>query len=300
MRKTPSAIVRCTIATVCCAVLVFRHGPATSPSRHLPTKHGNVVLSFAIGYDQIDFEKFIIPLRLCFDGDIVLWMDQIEPFMEASKTYRVSLRKYTARTGQNMIFDRFLAFKEECNRYDGYCLAADFRDTFFQANPFLQTFASKIVLSAESSAVKIGQCPHNSAWVESCWGSAVLKDLYNSTPICAGTIVADAEGFSLLVDTMLSFSEARGGNCNDQGALNVVYYTGALRGSAVVQRQGAGVVNTVGYLSATYIEQHIVNDQLVNDDGRPSPVVHQYDRLSSLQKLLSRRLKMARGDEHII
>lgn len=250
----------------------------------------DVVLSFALGYEALQFRKFVLPLRKHFSGDVILWVDESvdSAVIELAQEYSVKLKVYERSTGTNMIFDRFKVYQIECRKYAGYCLAADFRDSFFQRNPFDQTYDYDIILSAESSSISIGICPFNSRWIKECYGTEVLQRLYNSTIICAGTVLANAKGFELLTKTMFAHADRYGAHCNDQGVLNAAYYTGAFSNRAIVQKQGLGVINTVGHLASDDVEARITSGVYLNDDGQIPALVHQYDRFPKLEELVDR------------
>ena len=70
--------------------------------------------------------------------------------------------------------------------------------------------------------------------------------------------------------------------------LNYLYYGGALEKASLrveLQPRGTGLVNTIGLYkgqpqATEFVHAHIRNGVVLNDDGVPSPCVHQYDRLS--------------------
>ena len=277
-------------AMIACLSWLFTAEEISNPHGGGRILKKHVVMSFALGYEARQFRKFVLPLRKHFSGDIILWVDDsiASSVIELAQEYSVKLKVYKRSTGTNMIFDRFKVYQIECRKYAGYCLAADFRDSFFQRNPFDQTYDSDIILSAESSSMSIGICPFNSRWIKECYGTEVLQRLRNSTIICAGTVLANSKGFELLAKTMFAHANKYGAQCNDQGVLNAAYYMGAFSNHAIVQKQGLGVINTVGHLASGYVEAHITSGVFVNDDGQIPALVHQYDRFPKLEELVDR------------
>merc|ERR1719421_1626364 len=106
-----------------------------------------------------------------------------------------------------------------CNQYE-LCLATDFRDVFFQANPFSSVPKVDLIFFEEVKRVKMGYkkgrptctpsvtvvctCPYNADWVKTCWGKEFLSSIANETPVCSGTIIGTPAGFLDLKQKMLS------------------------------------------------------------------------------------------------
>lgn len=241
----------------------------------------HVVMSFAVGLSQDDLLRFVVPLRKHYVGPLVLWVDTFQ-FSTLAVQYNFNLRNYVSQG--DMLFDRFRLYRDECQLHKGYCLAVDFRDSFFQANPFVGLPNKDIFLAPEHAGVKIGTCKHNSKWIQDCWGPEMLHALSNRTPICAGTVAANARGFTVLADAMLKYGMHENGTCNDQGVLNYVYYNGMLSTEAkvVLDRK---IFFTVGYVPEA--ERLIQGDFVVDEEGDVPAIVHQYDRFPQLLTMVN-------------
>jgi hypothetical protein len=87
-------------------------------------------------------------------------------------------------------------------------LIADFRDVFFQSNPFtylLDQWAqpvSQLTVFLEASPQKaIYRCKYNSGWIRDCYGEDGLN-LVKSNPVsCSGTSLGSRDGILLYVST---------------------------------------------------------------------------------------------------
>ena len=182
----------------------------------------------------------------------------------------------------------YVGYAEVCADYE-LCFATDFRDVFFQANPFVAVpSGADLILPEERANITIGGNRFNRAWIQTCWGGAVLNKIGHHQVICSGTIMGTPRGFEELKKKMLSEGKkCTGINGQDQGRLNYLYYSQALSNvSVVAQPRGKGIVNTVG-MKMKDVDLWIAKGRVMNDDGSESAVVHQYDRHSVLEPLLA-------------
>jgi hypothetical protein len=84
----------------------------------------------------------------------------------------------------------------------------------------------------------------------------------------------------------------------DQGQNNFLIHGHFLEGApnlttVVIHKQGTGVANTVGQIPETTgfsLRQHGLidntTDQVLNTDGTPSPIVHQFDRDEEMKNII--------------
>jgi hypothetical protein len=157
----------------------------------------------------------------------------------------------------------------------------------------------------------IGTCKHNSDWIRSCWGPSILDQLFRHSIICSGTILGSRKGITALVNALLMEAEhvktlthelngkaKHGRPCvNDQAYVNVLMRqhkdsTGTLaelKSYTKIFKQGDGPVNTIGWLAIDGVVSKDNDGFVLNNDGRRSAVVHQYDRDVDLQTWLDAR-----------
>ena len=186
-----------------------------------------------------------------------------------------------------------------------YILILDFRDTFFQANPFqpfgaLATRSPKYELQVfeENSDVKnIGKCVFNSLWVSRCFGKEALEGIKSRPVLCSGSTLGSYDAIHYYVRTMLSsMDEVKcwlKGIESDQGYQNYLFYSGKFNvtgGTTTAFRQGTGVVNTIGAMNGhrvpkdqkgpldTFWKARDSDGYIINRDGSRSACVHQWDR----------------------
>ena len=193
-------------------------------------------------------------------------------------------------------------------------LLTDTRDVYFQRDPFddlKHDHASELYMFEEWENKTIGTCKHNSDWIRSCWGPSILDQLFHHPIICSGTILGSRKGITALVNALLMEAEhvktlthelngkaKHGRPCiNDQAYVNVLMRqhndsTGTLaelKSYTKIFKQGDGPVNTIGWLAIDGVVSKDNDGFVLNNDGRRSAVVHQYDRDVDLQTWLDAR-----------
>ena len=222
------------------------------------------------------------------------------------------------RTFANM---RYGLYEYWMQYYDpqSYILILDFRDTYFQSNPFAsfgpygQRNPKKyeLHLYAENWDVKsIGKCGFNSLWIGRCFSKASLAALKPQAVICSGSTLGNYMAIDFYIATMLSWMDTimcwRKGIESDQGYQNYLFYNGHFHtkyGNATLNYQGNGVVNTIGAMNGKRVPKDkkgslkdfwkiIDNDGYVlNKDGTRSACVHQWDRFyTELKPFLDKNL----------
>ena len=219
---------------------------------------------------------------------------------------------------REMLRERFRWYADACARMTdtGRCLATDFRDVYFQADPFARAPAgADLVLAQEPAAYGVGltireDVDFDAKWLRDCYGDAALELIGDEAIVCAGTLIGTPSALRVYHDELFVDDAAR--ECNDQAILNFRLYTGDLERAFArhglrveVERFGAGTVATVGTLNAKCVDvvagETVVasvdscrSDRAIdrerglflNDDGSVPAVVHQYDRVPALVDIL--------------
>lgn len=268
-----------------------------------------------------------------FMGDIVIAIlpNSQQNFMEALKenkaiTYTVnpectgdshqkvcSFPGHDVKVSINLI--RFFIYQWWTMQYDANALImlSDFRDVFFQANPFTyRTFewappVSQLVVFQEVFPNKvIYRCVFNGGWIENCYGAEGLKRVGSNTVSCSGVTIGTRVAilaYTHLITQQLDPRVRYGRNTTktnkhcislgmDQGFHNWLVYSGQLDKymDLKIYQQGEGPVNTVGAFFGdraavkmplekwTVLRGTAPNKMIHNWNGDASPVVHQADR----------------------
>lgn len=112
---------------------------------------------------------------------------------------------------------RYALYEFWLRYYDtkSYILILDFRDTFFQLDPFVPfgPFASRLPkynlhLYAENWDVKnIGKCVYNSLWIGRCFSKKSLQELRGEAVICSGSTLGSFLGIDHYITTMLTWMD---------------------------------------------------------------------------------------------
>jgi hypothetical protein len=94
---------------------------------------------------------------------------------------------------------------------DALIMLSDFRDVFFQANPFTyRTFewappVSQLVVFQEAYPNKvIYRCIFNSGWIENCYGSKGLRRVGSNTVSCSGVTIGTRNAIAIYVSANLA------------------------------------------------------------------------------------------------
>jgi hypothetical protein len=158
-------------------------------------------MAAAFKYKLPSFARFLVPLRRVYAGRIVLLTDSQTATLDIVRLcHEHGAELQSVASDRNVHVGRFALYAKVCNASYAWCFASDFRDVFFQANPFrvipaLQPQA-ELLLSEEYPGVRIGEERWNRGWVQSCFGHEGLKRIKTQQVICSGTIMG-SQGASL-------------------------------------------------------------------------------------------------------
>lgn len=166
-------------------------------------------------------------------------------------------------------------------------LITDVRDVVFQNNPFDRVYWAEaerdkdLFFFYESEAITLGNSDYNSKWIKRCFGQDVLSELYDNYVICSGTTVGTAKSIERYSRRMvLEMASNQWTKCrrdtHDQIFHNYLYAKGEF-GPVQVFRQGHGPANSIGK-TPKYDFIDPASSTVLNEDGTPSALVHQYDR----------------------
>ena len=260
---------------------------------------------------RLTWRLFVGTLRAVYSGDVIVYVGTTaqKHVHKYARQQRIYLS--TVQNVKNIVVERMLWFSSACSKPYRWCLAVDFRDSFFQGDPFGQAAihnwaqGAQVVVQQEASPRTIGQEPYNTAWVGHCFGAGTLRRIAGERPVCGGGIAATPLGMRALKDAFCRLLWRRVNDqnrvCNDQGILNYLAYAGgdnnhAARGgvSWLVQKHGARDPTMVNHIGGIYPKDKVreIRDTagyVLDDDGLRSAVVHQWDRFKEL-KNFSREL----------
>ena len=211
------------------------------------------------------------------------------------------------RSPRPLAISRYEMYRTWLSYYEptSWGIVFDFRDTFFQRDPFQLVDRSKkapnLLLFAENRQVKrVGNCVFNSGWMRCFLGKQELKKYANHSVVCSGSTMGSVPALKKYTERMIQQMDKS--KCHatpartesDQGYHNYLYDTGEfakLKGVRVTHyEQGYGIVNTIGAMNGFRVPAHMkgpldthwkIRDSdgyLLDYNGERSAVVHQWDR----------------------
>ncbi|KAJ3284833.1 hypothetical protein HDU79_007832 [Rhizoclosmatium sp. JEL0117] len=188
--------------------------------------------------------------------------------------------------------ERFLHFADwmdaNAHRYDNVFLVDT--DVAFITNPFdnlplPSVDAPALVLNAEISRIKIGDCRFHRQWIGCLYGGEdqLPKSMMESNRICAGASYGNAAGmkkyFRLLADKIKETG------CNDQGIHNWLYYTGVFEKEGIKVRVDQYEDAIVGNMATVPKVTLNAKGQVLNGKGQPYTVLHAFKWRNHLPKI---------------
>ena len=294
----------------------------------------DVVMALGFGYARRVFKRFVSTLRATgYAGDVVLaagppekFRDGVEDYLKGEGvlayqfTYECHRRKRGGRrllaTPAGCVLTNWYAGGDARGprplavaRYDeaSWAFVFDFRDVFFQRDPFplidRSPSAPNLHLFAENRDVKtVGRCRFNSAWLD-CWDRTLKKTYRNASIMCSGSTLGSVPAMKRYAERMLAEMDrmacwaTKAATESDQGYHNFLYHTGALAALPGVKvthhEQGRGLVNTIGAMNGYRVPAHKkgpldtfwkikdADGYILDWDGQHSAVVHQWDRFGN-------------------
>ncbi len=156
-----------------------------------------------------------------------------------------------------------------------HVLLSDARDVVFQSDPF----ANPLNLEFAEEEGRFGESPFNDKWIQQSFGSDVFKQISGKRIFCAGTIFGSGSRIREHLDRMCKCirrlpSWKFGGQ--DQAVHNYIIHNMLQESEFAVSTNRRGRIVTLG----TSRSPEVVEGCIVDEDGCPFPIVHQYDRLS--------------------
>jgi hypothetical protein len=248
--------------------------------RHVPSHRADVV---------VFVDEPISERMRTLAGELSL---TLQPFSEAQLS-PPAMRSYHPSTYRWPMIDEYIQ-AEHGARY-ARVLAADVRDTAFQADPFEKVlpFPAKkgeeeaLVVFGDDPTKAIGECAWNGGWVKSCYGQEVLARLRSKPIFCSGISMGTLGAMRAYTSRMTAKIMSEGfAECErngvDQGMHNVLVHEGGLPHLRTMDQAGGWVAN----LQASPAQVDRATLSVRNRRGEEYAVLHQYDRHSELTRHL--------------
>ena len=245
----------------------------------------NLVLGAAFGYGVEKVKPFVLSLRRHYDGIIVFVVehvtDELAEFYQEHDIYTCVPEGPVNRGYANV--DRFRYYLDCLENFDDIdnVMLTDIRDVVFQSNPFDHYPKHDIELFAEPEV--FGKCNHNGPWYTGLYGAQQLDKIKDEYVLCAGTTLGKfdtmVQYITVLIEEIAKLEQAglAHGTC-DQAVHNHIVYTGRFSDYRI-NHNGQGLVSTMHHSKTLTFDRQ---GRLLNNDGTPTPVVHQYDRCGAM------------------
>ena len=249
----------------------------------------NVIFTTCVGYEVPHLRPFVESCRRHFAGEVYAFVGRLS---EEALNYLYRFNIKTIEIGtlyhdlDQMILGRFVCFFDfiVSSRLEfDHCLFLDMRDVFFQSDAFKEMSAS-VYLKAYTSDKTFGRDKTEQQWMLQAYGPDILASLMSKRVLCAGTTLASFAGalqyLKFMVEASKQFSVRYFGL--DESIHNVVIYK-YMQSNAEIGINRLSDVQTMNLQ-----EQFRFNDswQVINDDGKICPILHQYDRHEPLRRLV--------------
>jgi hypothetical protein len=181
-------------------------------------------------------------------------------------------------------FVLYLDYLESLPEKPGWVFLTDCRDVIFQDDIFSRVTEPGLYCFLEKPGKTIGQCPANSDMVRNCFGEEAVQEIGHCEVSCAGTVLGDYASVHAYLRTMaehaLKVRRMQMISGDDQGLHNYLIHKRIVPGVRLVQN-ATGPVGTLGAMTVEEMRQspeHLILQQ----DGRPYAIIHQYDRHPSI------------------
>lgn len=313
--------------------LVVKHLNSTPTVR--PNHNAIIACALSLTYTPRDVNNFVGTARKAgFLGDIVI---AVLPQTQAAVLARFQQFNATIFTVDTTCFTkdkvnvlcsyrdrkdipvsllRFFVYQEIAPLYQSTSniLIADYRDVFFQSNPFKHKASiamnkpSDLLVFLEAHPNRVlNRCNQNYHFINLCYGKSVINSIGSNTVSSSGLVLGRKDAiqvYSYLITTQIdprmrdvfNSTATDPNNCLrfgvDSGFHNVLLYMNILSNYLDVKmyQQGEGPVNIVGgYFGDAKILRAFLSDWKIirgeapykyvyNWNGEISPVVHQLDR----------------------
>lgn len=249
----------------------------------------NLVLAAAINYKFEQIKFFVKSLRKFYNDKIVFLISKKDNELK-EKLIEFDCETIITKINKNEIqFRRYSIFFEYLkNKKFENILLCDSRDIYFQSNPFDFSYKGSINFFLEDKKIK--DCPYNSNWMLKTYGGNSYKNISENIILCSGTVLGNKEKIMEYLDLITKYvlkykykkkfkylitfrPDPEGRGC-DQAHANYLIHNSKIKNFELYSNS-KGPVATAFYLKKIIFDK---NSFLINEDGKPYKIVHQYDK----------------------
>jgi len=248
-----------------------------------------LVIGAAYGYRPRDLMPFVLSLRRHYQGDVLFITDALDAefteFYNAHQIITLELDANTLANRWDMQHARFNIYKDVLSEHfqdSTRILLTDTRDVVFQDNPFKYPAVAELEFFHEPQTYN--KCACNAKWIKERYGDPAYEELEGKYIICSGTTMGSREAIVTYVDAMIEEMEdlrqrIPGMQVLDQPLHAHMIYRGVFPSYHLFQN-GEGAVSTLHHQLVLQMDRQ---GRLLNKDGTPTPIIHQWDRMGRLK-----------------
>ena len=251
-----------------------------------------LIMGAAYGYKTELLEPFMKSLRRNFQGDCVIITHPLSAeelaFYEKYNVFTFELEQAIPNPKDIQVgrYDIYKAVLEDNFLDTDQILICDVRDVMFQDDPFKGSTGVELEFFEEPCLFK--NCTANWPWVGGIYGKEGMSIVENRNVICSGTTMGTRVGIVSYIDIMITEIQRIRDTGRplyqgeDQPIHNFLIYTGVFN-TFVLHKNGRGPITTVHHQQRLTFDR---KGRLLNDDGTPTPVIHQWDRADACKSVL--------------
>ena len=269
----------------------------------------NLIIGVIKGYKWEKIKTFFISLyRLNLkDFDCVMFISNVnDDIVNKLKSMGIIIIKIPYKYRKIIINNiRYKLYEEYLRKkLDLYNMVIhiDIRDTFFQ-NDIFKLYENKgpfIGLSLEMGKLseKI-----NSNWIKIQYGEKIYEELKDKQIICSGVIWGTVDKFYELAKNIWEQIEKSHHKflILDQSSTNyLIYHKKLFKDCSVMSDNYNGFVMTVGLARYKLFSFDIKNNMLNIHNKKKAAIIHQYDRIPKLVKIVEKKFKNFQSDDNVL
>lgn len=252
-----------------------------------------LIVGVAYGYSIELLEPFFKSLRRHYQGDCVIVTPQLNEketaFYEKHNIFTFELEeKIQPKDIQIERYEIYKSILDENFLDSEQILLTDVRDVMFQDDPFKGSKNAELEFFYEPCLFR--NCTANWPWMGGVYGKPGMDMVADEWIICGGTIMGKRASVMYYIDTMIEeVNRVRSTGRplyqgEDQPLCNYLIYSGRFE-NPVFHHNGEGPITTVHHQQQLTFDR---KGRLLNKDGTPTPVVHQWDRADACKSVLEK------------
>lgn len=210
--------------------------------------------------------------------------------------------------------------------YHSRILVSDARDAYFQSNPFANLTKSTTTttttkdnhnddnndmattLHVYRDTDSVGTNTPETNWIRNIYNTTILNQVKNYPGLCSGTTLGGQPAMEMYSRAMVHENDVHGSQKScamDQGRHIVLVRLNKLQGAPNITKvveydMGEGEVYTLGIPLLKWKVQlqnwkgyNTTTQEILNNDGSPTPLVHMFDRSPILKEIINNRTRDA-------